>query len=185
MALDPDHRHNIRRCLIDWRCLLELTYQRGRHLGWVSNVTPPAFISTEEGVNPTTIIITPWITNGRDLVMTQGAVTKIIKKIKMKTKHCAGYCNHKLHKIRPSTPWGVYVYYVYGRLRCLSLSCLRYGEVYADKFRPHCWQNATYVPGYFRQKNNTQSWLWMSPTHFLQTNQKNDVSGKWTYIFKT
>ena len=34
------HRHNIRRCLIDWRCLLELTYQRGRHLGRVLNAPP-------------------------------------------------------------------------------------------------------------------------------------------------
>ena len=46
------------------RCLLELTYQHSRHLGWVSSATPPAFISTEEGVSPTTIIITSQIFTG-------------------------------------------------------------------------------------------------------------------------
>ena len=68
--MSQSHRHNIRRRLIDAACwsgrisaaaILDGSPVRGRHLGWV----PSAFISTEEGVSPTTIIsITPRMFTG-------------------------------------------------------------------------------------------------------------------------
>ena len=62
----------------------------------------------------------------------------------------------------------------------LSHSCSRFcsrrhsgiGEVYDNKFQPGCWQNATCVPGYFRKKFKTRNWLWISTTHFPQTQNK-------------
>ena len=70
------------------------------------------------------------------------------------------------------------------RFHCLS--CSRTGEVYSNKFRAGCWQNATYVPWYFERSTthraNCEFHQHISPKQKTKLKKGDDGNDKWTYI---